>query len=532
MANNNFITNTSVFTPFTYDEIAAPLLQQTQAEMELEDKYAELGQNAGAIGSQLNPESDKIAFAMYQKYMRELERQAGELSRSGLNNTSRANLMNLFKRYGSDIIPIQTALTNRANEVKRYNELLDKDPTRLYNFNPSTMSVDNYISDPALSFQSQSGALLAQEVANQVAPIAKILRSAKNYGSLDNYTKLWLEQRGLSQAEIQYAINNPNDPGVLQGIVERVIASSGIDSWGDETTSMMARYYAQQGLWQGIGQDQIHQYEDYGNRMALQDYYATNRARLAASLKGGDEEQQVPQSFWRQLRYTTPGDKRNVKVKGDQKALNDMLEGRMPKDLEAIRRIAESNGMKVEDIIDANNNWIQNGVDKLHIKMGQSAALNTEHELYITNYSLANRVITSGINARVSRGQLTGLTEVGRDKEAKYKDVKDFINNDMSIVLAPEEGFYLIGNDGDGHIKRFKIDPDLLTGQRSQSRGVYDIQNQLERARQRYVEAINNSQSFEDLVEANAFLTDIGKYLYVILNSMAPIQSSTSSRIE
>ena len=205
MANNNFITNTSVFTPFTYEEIAAPLIQQTELQNQIDEAYAQLGANASAIASQLNPTSDKKAFAMYNNYMNELKKQADSLARSGLNNASRSALNQLNVRYGSDIIPIQKALEARSSEVKRYNELKGKNGTMFANFNPSTTSVDDYISNPNLSFSSVNGSDLTKQVADQLEPFAKILREYYTTGKLDNYTNTWLEKRGLSIQDIQEA---------------------------------------------------------------------------------------------------------------------------------------------------------------------------------------------------------------------------------------------------------------------------------------------------------------------------------------
>lgn len=529
MANSNFIVNTSRFTPFSYEELAAPLAEQTKMQMAIEDAYTQLGQNAGAIGSLLNPSNDSRAYQQYTNYMNALSKEAEEIARTGLNSRSRAALSALNARYATDISPIQTAYENRAAEIKRAQEISDKDPTRLLSYNPSQISIDKYMENPSMSFKSQSGALLAEEVAQQVKPIADVLRSAANYGALDNYTKLWLEDRGLSPEEVQYAISNPDDPGVLQGIVERVIATSGIDSWGDRESSIMARYYAQQGLWQAIGKDTPHTYEDYGSREALQDYYATRRALRTAKASGAGDDLSRG-SVWRQHDYMTPGNRRGIKNSGDIKAMNDMLRSGKA-DVNIISRIAKDNGFNVNDIIDEYGNFKQDGTDKLMNKLGKLPMLNTEFELYLADYGLTSDVLNRALNVRSTKGLSSGFREVSggriKDKDAREKDVREYLNDSMAIVFSPQDGYFVVGQNKDGESKRFLVSPEVISGLRPQyDDGTYDLNNNLTIMQQAYLDFVNRG----DFQSANELKEDIGHYLYSTFNSLAKVQSKSSSK--
>ena len=522
MANSNFVTNTSVFTPFTYEEIAAPLREQTQLQMAIEDAYSQLGQNAGAVAALLNPQNDSRSYNQYMNYMNALGDQAGAIAREGLTPRSRAALMDLNSRYATDIIPIQKAYENRAAEIKRAQEISDKDPTRLLSYNPSQKSVDEYLSNPNMSFESKSGALLAEEVAQQVAPLSKILTDYGNGKPLDRYTKTWLENHGLTVEQVQAAISNPNDPGVLQGIVNRVIESSGIDNWGDPDISMMARYYAQQGLWQGIGASNVHTYDDYGARQALQDYYTTRRAKAS-----GSDDSSAINNPWRQHVYATPNNKKTAKIQGDLSALNDMMNGRIEISPKEVARMAKDNGMNVDDILNKDGSF-KDGVMDLFDKIQQTGVLNTELELNLADYGLMADTLLRAVNIRTTKGLDSGFKEDGREKYSKDSDIKKFINSDMTITYTPSGGLFLVGQDKDGNTKRFNMNPDLLSGLRViTNSGEVDVPSMIQTMRDDQMRAISQG----DYNKSNEIAYDLGMFIYSAINTKLKSQSKSDSKL-
>lgn len=535
MANNNFVTNTSVFTPFTYEKIAAPLMQQTQMQIALEDSYNQLGTNASAIASLLNPTNDKRAFAIYQNYMNELSNQAESLAKQGLNSKSRSALSKLNARYGTDIMPIQKAYENRAAEIKRYNELKGKNGTMFANFNPSTLSVDDYMSNPNLSFSSVNGSDLTKQVADQLEPFAKILRDYYTTGKLDNYTNTWLEKRGLSIQDIQEALANPYESGIIQNIINGVIATSGAMSWGDPDSAIAARLYASQGVWKGLGEDKVHTFDDYGSRAALQDFYATRRMMTRAAMSGSDSGTigNTSASPWRTHRTVAAGNKKGYDSRDDISALDNMMKGNLPIDTNAIKSMAERYNMNIADIIDNEGRFIKTGTDELYNKMGKQSYMNTEFELNMTDYDRMSEIISNALKIRISRGVDTGLREYDgnrlKDKYAKYKDIQEYINKDATLTYLPNIGFFIVGQNSDGDVKRFKIDEDVLSGHRLKvGDREEDLQNYLKRIDQLYKLSVSE-YNFD---EADAILDALGNNLYYIFNTSRPVQSNTTDKIK
>lgn len=138
----------------------------------------------------------------------------------------------------------------------------------------ATTSLDDYIRNPQLAYDTYSGKVLTAQVAQAAGNLAKELFNYGNGKRLDAYTKTFLQQHGFTRGQVLDAINNPNraqSQSVLNAIVEQVMGSSGMASWADQPTMDKAYNYARQGLWSAIGQTNISTYEDYGTKLAAQE---------------------------------------------------------------------------------------------------------------------------------------------------------------------------------------------------------------------------------------------------------------------
>lgn len=287
MSNYSLVIN-SRFSPFSYQEMLAPVLMATQAHQELENQYGELATKASVWEEMANEQTDPNAYKMYKTYADDLEKQAGQLAREGLNATSKRNMLNMRARYAKEITPIEQAYNTRQRQAEQQQQALLQNPTLMLSRKAAATSLDKYIENPNLDYESYSGALLTQQVGQAAAAIAKELR---NYGKgkpLDGFTRTWLQQHGYTAGEVALAINNPNDPkssSVLNTIVNNVIADSGISKWADDKTLNQAYSYARQGLWQAVGQTQVGSYTDQAAVMRAQEAMqrrAEARARRAA----------------------------------------------------------------------------------------------------------------------------------------------------------------------------------------------------------------------------------------------------------
>lgn len=255
MANYSLVVG-SRFSPFTYEELIKPALMATQAHQELEDQYADLTTKASVWEEMANEESDPYAYKMYQQYANDLKSQADLLASQGLTSGSRRALLDMKGRYSKEITPIEQAYTTRQKFIDQQREALLKDNTMMFDIDASAMSLDDLIRNPQMSYKNYSGATLASQVGSAAKALSEQMRTnPREWRNIlgDQYFET-IMQKGYRPDEIIKVLST-TDKGsaVLRGIIDNVIDSSGIASWGDANTLKRAYDYAGQGLWEAVG---------------------------------------------------------------------------------------------------------------------------------------------------------------------------------------------------------------------------------------------------------------------------------------
>lgn len=280
--NSDYIVVNSNFKPFSYAEMIQPVLMATQAQQKLEDNYSTLSTKADIWKGLANKETDPVAYSIYSKYSNDLQNAANDLASRGLTPASRLNLLNMNKRYASEIAPIENAYNQRNEQVKAQTEALIKDPTHLFASDASTTSLDKWLANPQYNTlaQNYSGAMLASQVGSMASNLAREARNNPENNvlkrNLDPYTYELIQQHGFSRDDVFNVMqNNPNSSKVLSGLVDSAIDASGINSWdmtpADKKVILdRARKYAVEGLPNAIGADNVQFQENFGSRQALQ----------------------------------------------------------------------------------------------------------------------------------------------------------------------------------------------------------------------------------------------------------------------
>lgn len=280
MARNYSLVVNSRFKPFTYDDFMKPILLATQAHRELEDAYSTLSSDTEELEKMLDANRDKMSYATYQNYIKQVNALADELNQKGLTANSRRSAIKAKDDYHQKIVPIKAGYNRRAEAEKAQQAMLSQDPTRLYARRASELSVDDYVNDQTLDVLSEnySGALLAKQVADQATQYVKW---AKKNGQLRNIGLPYIyEQKitsGASPEEVFAAMReDPNALPFLQKVVNNVMESSGIANWtginGDINNRIYqeALGYAKQGLPAFIGTNTWKDYTDqYNMQLAL-----------------------------------------------------------------------------------------------------------------------------------------------------------------------------------------------------------------------------------------------------------------------
>ena len=273
MANYSLVIG-SQFKPFSYSEMLQPVLMATQAHQELENQYGELATKASVWEEMANEQTDPYAYKMYKTYANDLEEQAGQLAREGLNAASRRDMLNMRARYSKEITPIEQAYTARQKQAEQQQQALLQDPTLMLSRRASTTSLDDYIRNPQLAYESYSGKLITAQAASAASALAKEMQeNPRKWRSIlgNSYYETMMQKGFSSQAVLQAIQDNPNAAPQLTRIVEDAINSSGVRNWGDQATIARAIDYAKQGLWSAVGETQYQTLDNWRAKMTEQE---------------------------------------------------------------------------------------------------------------------------------------------------------------------------------------------------------------------------------------------------------------------
>lgn len=285
MANYSLIIN-SQFKPFSYQEMLAPTLMATQAHQALEDQYGELSTKVNIWDKMANEQTDPYAYKMYKTYANDLEEQAGQLAREGLNATNRRDMLNMKARYSKEITPIEQAYATRQKQAEQQQQALLQDPTLMLSRRASTTSLDDYIKNPQLAYEAYSGKLITAQAAQAASALAKEMQEKpRKWRNIlgNSYYESMMQKGFSSQAVLQAIQDNPNAAPQLTRIVEDAINSSGVRNWGDQATIARAIDYAKQGLWSAVGETQYQVLDNWRAKMAEEEAMKIRAEKRAAA---------------------------------------------------------------------------------------------------------------------------------------------------------------------------------------------------------------------------------------------------------
>ena len=548
MPNFSFVSNAK-FRPFNYNELIQPLQAYTQEYNTIQEGMGELGAKAGIFERMANEQTDPQAYAIYKQYSNDLAKQAESLAKQGLTPASRQGLIDMKRRYSSEIVPIEQAYKRRQELIDEQRKLQAQNSTLLFDRPASTLSLDELIANPALSPQSYSGALLSKQVGTAAQNLAKEVREnpRKWRTILGNQYYETIMQKGFRPDEIMQAVqNNPEASPILQGIVEDAIGSSGIRNWNDENILNRAYDYARQGLWNAVGETQ---YQTLSNKA----YDYAMQERLAQARKKGTKED-VQSPYFRSSGVTKVKDVNVEKKKDDIAFIQGVRNGTINLD-ETAQRVVGSDPLELYgtrghlqrtpgkvETYKPNQERISNlmkeygirNLDQIEAKLNsdlnKSAMREVTYITSITDPTLISKTIRENA-ASISRRTdgKSGIYELDSNKKGdmlSYKDIKDYFNEDSQIEYDPNLGIVFTGTNSKGDTKNFLLDPEVVAGETK----VYEdgirrnvIQNQLM--------LINQAIENEDVEAQRHYITELMNDIYSRFNSIAKRESNTYSNI-
>lgn len=214
----------SQFRPMTYDELSKPLIQATEAQMALEDQYSAMQTEAAKWQQLANEQTDHRAYSQLKAYSDDLSAQADALLKQGLSPSTRAAMLDMKRRYATDVTPVEQAYNKREQLIKEQRDAMLKDQTLRFSTDFSNVSLDQLLTNPNLQYQALSGAAISKRVGDVASNYAKAISNDPQLSKVmnDQYWQL-REQLGYTPQQILLeATNDPNAPSELRGLREAI----------------------------------------------------------------------------------------------------------------------------------------------------------------------------------------------------------------------------------------------------------------------------------------------------------------------
>ena len=223
MANYSLVVN-SKFQPFSFDRYLQPYQIYGQNYKEIEEQYTDLSTKAGIWDGLANEQTDPRTYEMYKTYANDLENQASQLASEGLNAVSRKNMLNMRARYSKEIIPIEQAYNKKSKLAEEQRKLRAADPSIMFDRDFSSISLDNLLDNPELSYTSVSGDDLYKK--GKEAAISASSRMMNVSPALQG--QYWKIRQGYgADAANKFLLNQSNIPE-LKDAINRIVSQSGV----------------------------------------------------------------------------------------------------------------------------------------------------------------------------------------------------------------------------------------------------------------------------------------------------------------
>ena len=248
------LTNSAKFNPYTFDEMLKPLAMASDAYNAVQSGIEELGAKADLMKMYANEVPDSKTANMYNSYAKDLEKQASMLAKHGLTPASRQGLLNMKRRYSSEVVPIETAVARREALTKEQREALLRDPSLMFDVDYSKTQLDYLLDNPNATYNPISGNELTKRAAQMAGNLAKVVQGNPKYQSILNGQYFQqMTQMGYTPTQImQTILNDDNAPVELRQIAETVFNDAGLSKYSQDIQDR-ARGFINSGLYEGIG---------------------------------------------------------------------------------------------------------------------------------------------------------------------------------------------------------------------------------------------------------------------------------------
>lgn len=258
-----YLTINSTFKPYTFEEMLKPLQMYGEEYTRQEAALNELQTKADMWKNIVNETNDPKAYKMYESYMQGIEDITNSLM-EGLSPTTRKGVLDMTKRYASDIVPIENAYKRRQELIDEQRKALNNDDSLLFSTDASMLSLDQLIDNPATSYISASRSKAHKALADDAKALQDAIRNNPDEWKpiLGNQYFERVSTYGFTEDEVNAAIlGDPNANPILTNLLDQHMSKFNAF---DDTQKALAYRSIAPALYNAIGKQDIDRVQNQG----------------------------------------------------------------------------------------------------------------------------------------------------------------------------------------------------------------------------------------------------------------------------
>lgn len=234
MANYNLVVD-STFRPFSFEERLKPLqMIKEETDRKVQAMYDTITE-ASQYKHLIDPIRDPNTYNMYSEYENQLLDRASRLAAGDLQAFDNRAMLDLRRKFSSDITPIKIAYNKRISDIEQQRKEDLADPTMLRESRATDYSLDDYIrGGGTVDYRSISGNTLVGLTAKAVSGYAnKIVNNPEEFQHILNnqYVQRKVQMGYSLEQVLAAAAMEENAPEELKGVVNDIRALSGVQDW-------------------------------------------------------------------------------------------------------------------------------------------------------------------------------------------------------------------------------------------------------------------------------------------------------------
>ena len=462
-----YLTINSTFKPYTFEEMLKPLQMYGEEYTRQEAALNELQTKADMWKNIVNETNDPKAYKMYESYMQGIEDITNSLM-EGLSPATRKGVLDMTKRYASDIVPIEQAYTRRQELIDEQRKALANDDSLLFSTDASMLSLDTLIDNPATSYTSASRNKAHKALAEDAKALQDAIRNNpdKWRSILGNQYYERVSTYGFTEQEVYDAImRNPNANPILTNLLDQHMSKFNAF---DNTQKALAYRSVAPALYNAIGKQDIDRVQNQGWQLELDkstsgtansdiklwDYVGTEMdpidKQITDERNTNDALYHTELSTVQQLKQEgipTLTDIYQATILNPEQA--PYLESRYNKYQELVNKYGTSDLNQIETILNT------------QYKAKESVLATTNKYTYLNN-TASNRLskylstqLLSGQSEDTIDDKIWEEDEKGQKKKVKSKDAKANLESIGKTLTSPNLSFQVNFNNGKVRIVDF-----------------------------------------------------------------------------